>query len=337
MARHGRRHFLKVSAALAALGALTGCGSLSVPWQKPPKIPRIGFLAVGSREGRAFLIEAFRRGLDEQGYEEGRNILIEYRFSEDRDDRLPELAAELVDLPVDLILASGSPASVAAASATGTIPIVMGGMALDPVGSGLIKSLARPGRNITGMSMMTAPLGGKRLELLKEIIPGLELVAVLNNPTNPAYRPVLAELHRAAPMLSLGLLMLEVQAPADLEPAFADAARQGAGALIVPADPLTTNRQPMMADLALKHPLPAVMEYKEYVQAGGLLSLGVDLADLYRRSAKHVDKILKGADPAELPMEQPTQLDVGVNLPTARALGLEIPGSVLMQATLVIP
>jgi putative ABC transport system substrate-binding protein len=209
-------------------------------------------------------------------------------------------------------------------------------VAADPVETGLVASLARPGGNITGMSMMTAPLGGKRLELFKEIVPGLARVAVLHNPPNPAYGPVLRELEAVAPSLGLEMLRLEARAPEDLERAFAAAARQGAGALIVPADPLTTNRQPAVAELALRHRLPAVMEYKEFVRGGGLLSLGVDLADLYRRSAAHVDKILKGANPAELPMEQPTQLDVGVNLRTAQALGLSIPQSVLLQASEVV-
>jgi putative ABC transport system substrate-binding protein len=307
-----------------------------LPGKQAAQPRRIAFLGTGSREGRAFLVEALLQGLRQHGYEEGRNIVIEYRFSEDRDDRLPELAAELVEMKVELIVVSGSPASFAAKQATSTIPLVMGGVAADPVETGLVASLSRPGGNITGMSMMTAPLSGKRLELFKEIVPGLKRVAVLWNPTNPAYGPVLRELEAQAPRLGLEVLRLEARGPDDLPGAFEAAVRQGAGALIVPADPLTTNRQPVVAELALRNRLPAVMEYKEFVRAGGLLSLGVDLADLYRRSAAHVDKILKGASPAELPMEQPTQLDMAMNLQTARGLGLTIPQSVLIQASEVV-
>jgi putative ABC transport system substrate-binding protein len=331
---HSRRDFLQCGLTLAGAGLLSGCGS-SLPWQQPARVPRIGFLGVGSREGRAFLIEAFLQGLRELGYDEGRNIVIEYRFSDDRDDQLPALAAELVTLDVELIVASGTPASFAAKQATTRIPLVMGGVAADPVKTGLVASLAHPGGNITGMSMMTAPLSGKRLELFKEMMPGLSRVAVLWNPPNLAYGPVLRELDEVAQTLGLEIQRLEVRGADDLPGAFA-ASKQGAGALIAPADPLTTNRQPVVADLALRYRQPAMMEYKEFVKAGGLLSLGVDLADLYRRSAKHVDKILKGANPAELPMEQPTRLDVGINVQTARALGLTVPQSVLQQATTVI-
>jgi ABC-type uncharacterized transport system substrate-binding protein len=331
--RRHRRQLLQGGLALAGFSLLSGCER---PGQQAAKVPRIGFLAVGSREGRAFLIEGFLRGLREHGYVEGQNIVIEYRFSEDRNDRLPELAAELVALKVELILASGTPASFAAKQATGTIPIVMGGVAANPVETGLVASLARPGGNVTGMSMMTSQLGGKRLEVLKETVPGLSRVAVFWNPPNPAYGPILKELEAAAPTLGVKLQRLEVRVPGDFEGAFQTATRQHAGALIAPGDPLSTNRPRMVADLALKYRLPTMMDIKEFVEAGGLLSLGVDLPDLYRRAATHVDKILKGANPADLPMEQPTKLDLFVNLKTARALGLTIPQSVLLQATQVI-
>jgi putative tryptophan/tyrosine transport system substrate-binding protein len=282
------------------------------------------------------MIEGFRRGLREHGYAEGQNIIIEYRFSGDRDDRLPVLAAELVAMKVDLILASGTPASFAAREATSTIPIVMGGIAADPVATGLIASLARPGRNITGMTMMSAQLSGKRLELLKATVPRLARVAVFWNPPNPAYGPILKELETAAQSLRLTLHRVEIRVPADFESAFEAAVRQRTGALIAPGDPLVTNRPRMVADIALKHRLPTIMENKEFVLAGGLLSLGLDLVDSYRRAATHVDKILKGANPAELPMEQPSKFDLAVNLKTARDLGLVIPPSVLVQATQVI-
>jgi putative tryptophan/tyrosine transport system substrate-binding protein len=327
-----RRNVLRASVALAGLGLLAGCEPPRLPWQ-PPKVPRIGVLTVGTREERAFITEGFLHGLRELGYEEGQNIHIEYRFSEGRNERLPELAAELVALPVDLIVANGTPASVAAKQATSTIPIVMGGLAADPVATGFVASLNRPGGNITGMSMMTAPLGGKRLELLKETIPGLTRVAVFRNPASPTYGPILKELEAAAPALGLEALPLEVERPEDFEGAFQVATQQPAGALIVPADPLTTNRFQIVIDLGLTYRLPTLMEYKEFAQAGALLSFGVDIVDLSRRAATHVDKILNGASPAEIPMEQPTTLNTGVNLRTAQALGLTIPEVVLAQAT----
>ena len=331
--RHSRRVFLQGGLALAGFSLLSGC---EMPGQLASKVPRIGFLAVGSRDGRAFMIEGFLKGLREHGYVEGQNIVIEYRFSEDRNDRLPALAGELVALKVRLILASGTPASVAAKQATSTIPIVMGGLVADPVETGLVASLAHPGGNITGMSMMTAPLGGKRLELLKRTVPDLTRVAVFWNPPNPAYGPILKELEAAAPTLGVKLQRLEVRVPGDFEGAFEAAVRQRAGALIAPGDPLVSNRPRMVADLALKYRLPTIMDNKEFAEAGGLLSLGPDLVDSYRRAATHVDKILKGANPADLPMEQPAKFDLAVNLKTARTLGLTIPPSVLAQATQVI-
>ena len=333
MRRYNRRQFLQGSLTLAGFCLLSGCER---PDQQAAKVRRIGFLAVGSREHRAFLIEGFLQGLREHGYVEGKNIVIEYRFSDDRNDRLPALAAELVNLKVEVILASGSPASFAAREATSTIPIVMGGLSANPVETGLIASLSRPGGNITGMSMMSSQLSGKRLELLKEIVPGLATVAVFWNPPNPAYGPILKELEAAAPTLGLKLQRLEVRVPGDFEGAFKSAISQRAGALMAPGDPLTANNRKVVADLALKYRLPATMDIKEFAEAGGLLSLGVDLVDSYRRAATHVDKILKGANPADLPMEQPTKFDLVVNLKTARALGLTIPQSVLVQATQVI-
>ena len=330
---YGRRRFLQCGVVLAVFSLFSG---REVAGQQATKVPRIGFLAVGPREGRASMIEGFLQGLRELGYIEGRNIAIEYRFSDDRNDRLPALAADLVALKVQLIVASGTPASFAARDATSTIPIVMGGIAADPVETGLVASLARPGGNITGMSMMTAPLGGKRLELLKNTVPGLARVAVFWNPPNPAYGPILRELEAAAVALRLTIQRLEVRVPSDLEGAFRAAIKQRAGALIAPGDPLVQNRPRMVADLALKYRLPALMDTKEFVEAGGLLSLGMDLVESYRRAATHVDKILKGARPADLPMEQPTKFELLVNLKTAKALGLTIPPTVLLQATRVI-
>jgi ABC-type uncharacterized transport system substrate-binding protein len=330
---YSRRQLLRGSLSLTGFIILSGCERSS---PQAAKVHRIGFLAVGSREGRAFLVEGFLQGLREHGYVEGRNIVIEYRFSEDKNDRLPELAAELVGQKVELIVASGTPASFAAKEATSTIPIVMGGIAADPVETGLVASLSHPGGNVTGMSMMTPQLGGKRLALLKEIVPGLARVAVFWNPPNAAYGPILKELEAAAPTLGVKIQRQEVRVPGEIEDAFQAAMRQRAGALIVPGDPLFSNRPKLIADLALKHRLPAMQDLREFVEAGGLLSLGPNLVDSYRRAATHVDKILKGASPADLPMEQPTKLDLFVNLKTGRILGLTIPQSVLLQATKVI-
>jgi len=333
MRRHSRRQILEGSLALAGFCLLSGCER---PDRQATKIRRIGFLAVGSREGRTFLIDGLLQGLREHGYVEGKNIVIEYRFSEDRNERLPELAAELVNLNVALIVASGSPASLAAKRATTTIPIVMGSLAANPIEAGFITSLARPGGNITGMTEMASQLSGKRLELIKASVPDLTRVAFLWNPPNPASAPLLKELEAAAPRLEVKLQRLEVRVPEDLEGAFKAAVRQRAGALYVPGDPLTTNRPQVIADLALTHRLPTISDYGGLPRAGGLLSYGPDLVDSYRRAAAFVDKILKGANPGELPMEQPTKFDLVVNQKTARFLGLTIPQSVLQQATQVI-
>ena len=319
--------------ALVASILLSGCER---PEQPTPKVARIGFLAVGSREGRAFLIEGLLHGLHEHGYIEGRNIVIDYRFSEGHDERLPEHAAELIAAKVDLIVASGSPASVAASRATRTVPIVMGSLAADPIETGLIASLARPGGNVTGMTEMAAALGAKRLELLKETIPRISRVGVLWNPPNPAYGPMLKVLDATAPTMGMELQRLEVRVPQDFERAFQIATRQRARALFVPGDPLVTNRPKKVADLALKYRLPAMTDFRELPRAGGLLSYGPDLVDSYRRAATHVDKILKGAKPGDLPMEQPTKFDFVINLKTARVLGVSIPPSILTQATEVI-
>src|SRR5262245_28276400 len=279
------RQLLWVSLILARIGVWSGWEPTDLGAEK---VPRIGFLAVGTREGRSFMIEGFLRGLREHGYVEGQNILTEDRSSEGRNDRLPELAAELVALKVDLILASGSPASFAAKDATRTIPIVMGSLAADPIETGLIVTLARPGGNITGMTEMAAQLGGKRLELLKQTVPNLTRVAVFWNPPNPAYGPVLRALESAAPQLGLQLQRLEVRVPEDFEGALQSAVRQHAGALFVPGDPLVTNRPKVIADLALKYRLPTMTDFMELPASGGLLAFGPHLVDSYRRAATHV-------------------------------------------------
>jgi putative ABC transport system substrate-binding protein len=334
MMQASRRRFVQWGLAVAALGLLAGCGPVSLPWQ-PTRIPRIGFLATGARPNRQFIIDGLLEGLHEHGYEEGRNLDIEYRFSDDDNGRLPALASELVGLGVGLIVASGTPASVAARDATATVPIVMGGLAAHPIEAGFIESLNRPGRNITGMSLMTTQLSGKRLEFFREIVPGLARVAVFNNPDSPTYPPVLREFDTAAQTLGLEIVRLEVRTAADFPGAFESAGREGAGALIAPGDPLTTNQLAPLAALALQHRMPMLMEYREFAEAGGLMVQGPNLADSYRRCADHVDKILKGADPATLPMQLPAKLDFVVNLKTARALGLTIPPSILFQAEII--
>ena len=334
--RHSRRRFLREGLVLAGSGLLAGCQLPRLPWQAE-RIPRIGYLAVGSRTGaRAAMVEGLLDGLREHGYEEGRNITFEYRFSDGRDERLPELAAELVALQVDLIVASGSPASFAAAEATRTIPIVMGSLAADPIATGLIRSLARPGGNVTGMTDMASQLAVKWLELLKELVPGLARVAAFWNPANPSYDAAWRELGAAASTLAVELVRLVVSVPADFAGAFDDATRQRAGALVMPADPLVLNNVGIVAGLALGHRLPATYSLRQFPDAGGLLSYGSNVIDSYRRAAKYVDRILKGANPAELPMEQPTKFDFVLNAKTAQALGLTIPPAVLEQATEVI-
>jgi putative ABC transport system substrate-binding protein len=282
------------------------------------------------------MLEELLQGLRELGYIEGQTILIEYRFSEQGDDRLPALAAELVTIPVELIVVSGTPAVFAAAQATSTIPIVMVSVAANPVETGLIQSLARPGGNITGTTNMTTQLSAKRLQLLTEIVPGLARVAVFWNPPNPSHRPILRELEAAAQTLGLDLQRLEVLAWENFEDAFQAATRGRAGALVVPPDPLPSSQVSLVADLALKYRLPTLFERREFVEAGGLLSYGAHLSDLYRRSATHVDKILKGTKPADLPVEQPMRFDFVVNMRTARELGITFPHEVALQITEVI-
>jgi len=294
----------------------------------------IGFLAVGSYESRAPLIAGFRQGLRDLGYVEGETVAIEYRFAQ-RGDGLLDVAADLVGLQVDLILASGTPATVAAKQATTTIPIVMGSGG-DPVATGLVASLARPGGNVTGMSLIVPKISGKRLELLKAIVPGLSRVAVLLNATNPLHVVEEKEIRAATQVLGVEIQLLFVQTVDDFAGAFLDAAGAGANAVWGTDDPVVTNARDQLADLALRYRFPSVFHVPEIARAGGLLAVGPELATVYRHAATHVDKILKGARPADIPVEQPTNVDVVINLKTAQALGLTIPQSILTQATEVI-
>jgi putative ABC transport system substrate-binding protein len=339
MKHHSRRQVLRRVAGLGfgvTLAWASGCWALPPQLQRSAEIPRVGFLAAGSLESRAFMIDGFREGLRELGYVEGQNVALEYGFSDGRDERLPELAADLVNRKVDVLVVSGTTAAFAAARTTSTTPIVMGAIAADPVATGLIASLARPGGNVTGIYFMSRELAGKRLELLKEIVPGLSRVAVLSNPTVPTTGPVLQDLEVAAQSLVVQLQRLEVRSPEDLEPAVQAGVEDAAQALIIPADPMTSNRPAAMADLAMRYRLPATMELRQFADASGLMYYGPDIVDAYRRSATHVDKILRGARPAELPVEQATRFELIINLKAAQALGLTIPESVLLQATEII-
>jgi putative ABC transport system substrate-binding protein len=310
--------------------------------QQPGKIPRIGFLATSLTNPN---YEAFRQGLHEVGYVEGQNIAIERRYSEGRAERLPDLAAELVHLKVDLIVVDtcGAPLN-AASQATSTIPIVVAACNDDLVATGLISSLARPGGNITGLSELTPELGAKRLELLKEAVPRVKRVAVLWNPTysqrfSGSFRfwsSDWVEVRSAAQVLGITLQSVEIRGSDDFDSAFSAMTRERAEALIAFSDPLIVFHGRRITDLAAKNRLPAVYASREVVDAGGLMSYGASSTDMFRRAAVYVGKILKGAKPADLPMEQPTKFELVINLKTAKALGLTIPRSLLLRADQVI-
>jgi putative ABC transport system substrate-binding protein len=303
--------------------------------QQPKQVPRIGFLATGSAPAVLTRVEAFRRGLRDLGYVEGKNIAIEYRYAAGKSDRLPDLAAELIHLKVDVLVAQGAPAAHAAKNATNTIPIVMGNAA-DPVGTGLVTSLARPGGNITGLSDFNLGVITKRLELLKEVVPTASRIAVLLNPANPTNPLQLKDLEAIAPALRVTLLSLEVKGPDDIETAFTTVKKARAAALLIVGDPMFGANRTRLVELATKSRLPTIWSVREYVAAGGLMSYGTHLDDLHRRAAVYVDKILKGAKPADLPVEQPTKFEFIVNLKTAKQIGLTIPPNVLARADKVI-
>jgi putative ABC transport system substrate-binding protein len=299
--------------------------------QQPRKIARVGYLSVGD----PYRVEAFRQGLKELGYIEGENIIIEYRYRGAKLDRLPELARELVGLKVDIIFAGGAPAVEAAKNATLTIPIVTSSD--DPVGRGLVAGLPRPGGNVTGLTNLTHELVGKRLELLKEVIPQLSRVAVLSGPDPPGSDPIgVRETEVAAQSLGVQLQVPEVKNRDDLEPAFATLKRERAEALFMIRSPIVNDLIKRLANFASESRLPAIYDDKRFPQLGGLMSYGTDLADLDRRAAIYIDKILKGAKPADLPIERPTKFELVINLKTAKALGLKIPAHLLMEADKVI-
>jgi ABC-type uncharacterized transport system substrate-binding protein len=317
---------------------MVGGSMLAAPFdaeaQEMGKVPRIGFLFFGSL-GPSRELDAFRQGLRELGYTEGQNIVIEYRFASGQAERLPELATGLARLKPDVLVAPGTPASLAAKRATSTIPIVFAGVA-DAVGAGLIANLARPGGNITGLTSISAELGGKRLELLKEVVPKASRVAVLYNPADRSNVLVLNELQKSAPALGLTLQPLEVREPGGFEGAFVAMTRQSADALFGAAGLLTTEHRRVLVDLAAKRRIPAIWGERQFVEAGGLMSYAVDFYDQVRGTAIYVDKILKGAKPGDLPVEQPTKYELVINLKTAKALRLTIPQSLLLRTSQVI-
>ena len=305
--------------------------------QQVAKVPRIGYL-VGSLAGDPHRTEAFRQGLRDLGYVEGGNVVIEYRDAEGKLERLPALAAELVALKVDVIVTSGTLAALAAKQATRTLPIVFS-PAGDPVTSGLVTSLARPGGNITGLSALNPELVGKRLELLKQAVPGVSRVAVLWQPGafgERAEKDMLKGAEVAARALGVQPQFVEARGPADFDRAFSDMTKTRAGALTVLGSNMFVSERRRLVDLAAKNRLPAVYAVREFVDAGGLMAYGPNLADLYRRAATYVDKILKGAKPGDLPVEQPTKYELVINLKAAKALGLKIPQSVLERADHVV-
>ena len=322
---------------MLALGAvaLTQPGAV-IAQSSGPKVPRIGLLAAGSPLPHLPLpVEALRDGLRELGYVEGRSIQIEYRWAEGRPERLADLAADLVRSKVDLIVAAGDAPIRAARAASSDIAIVMATSG-DAVGAGFVASLARPGGNVTGMTAINPELGAKRLQLLKEVLPSATRIAMLWNPGDAAHALDLDATLRAAPTLGLVLEPIELRHRDDVDGAIARALRARAAALIVFNDTITVENRARIVGLAASHHLPAMYEASEWADAGGLMAYGVTHADLFRRSASYVDRILKGARPAELPVEQPTRLRLTVNLPTARDLGITVPQAVLLRADRVI-
>lgn len=328
MSRNQRRHFLIASSALLAT-------PLAAEAQGPRQLRRIGYLWPGDRSSSAPLTEAFLQGLRELGYVEGQNIDIEWRFSEGKVDRLRDLAAELVRRKVDLIVAVSPEPVRAAKEVTATVPIVMVAVA-DPVTYGFVASLGRPGGNVTGMAFLLPEISAKRLELLRETVPKLARVAVLWNAANPFRALDLNVLQVGAPKLGVALQSLGVRNANDLDDAFEAATREHASGLITLEDPFTVTHRARITELALIHRLPAIYAEKIFVDAGGLMSYGPILLDNFRRGAAIVDKVLKGARPADLPVEQPTRFEFLINLKTAKALGLTIPASLLVRADRVI-
>jgi putative ABC transport system substrate-binding protein len=309
---------------------------LVVGAQPAQKAPRVGVLLLFGAPGQPNpLVDAFRGGLRDLGYVEGQSVLIDYRWAEGQEQRLPDAAADLVRLKVAVMVTPGTPATLAARTATRAIPIVMTNVG-DPVGSGIVASLARPGGNVTGLSLLDAELDGKRIELLKDAVPHLTRLAILWSANDPGMTLAFGRVETAAKALGFALQNLAVRKPAEFPRAFEAAGAGRAEALFVTAQPFTNQHRAQILDLVAKHRLPAIYTLRGFVDAGGLMSYGPSQADQYRRAATYVDRILKGARPADLPVEQPTKFELVINLKTARALGLTIPAGLLQRADQVI-
>ena len=317
------------------LSALFFLFSVCAQAQQLTKIPRIGYLGVNSLNVNPDRREAFRQGLRELGYVEGKNIVIEWRSAEGKQDRLPALAAELVSLKVDIIITCGPPSTRAAKQATVTIPIVTAQYP-DPVGDGLVVSLARPGGNITGLATLAPEISGKLLELLKEIVPRLSRVAVLGTSTQPGNTQSLRETELAARAFGVKVQFLDILSPKDIESAFRAAGKGHADGVLVLQSPVINSQRAQVADLAVKSRLPGIFTQSEYVKAGGLVYYGANTVALFRRAPTFVDKILKGRKPADLPIEQPTKFELVINLKTGKQIGVTIPQRVLERADRVI-
>jgi putative tryptophan/tyrosine transport system substrate-binding protein len=320
--------------------AIAGAGvaalwPLAAGAQSPKKLRRVGFLGNSTLALEKDLVEAFRQGLRDFGYLEGEDIIIEYRWAEGRYDRFPSLLAELVALKVEVIVTAGTPAALAVQRATKTIPFVMVAVG-DPVGTGLVASLGRPGGNITGLTSMAPELEGKRLELLKEVFPSVSHIAAIWNPINPFQQTSEKELQAAARALKLRVLSLPARSIAEIEAAFGAIERERPQALLVLADRLFLHNRALIMDFAARNRLPGVHAYRELVEAGGLMSYGPSYADMHRRAAEYVNVILKGAKPAQLPVQRPTKFDLVVNLKAAKALGFNLPESILLRADEVL-
>ncbi len=303
--------------------------------QQSGKVPRVGFLGNSTAALEANLVGPFREGLRDLGYEEGRNVVIEYRWAEGKYERFPTLIAELIALKVDVIVTAGTPATQAVKKATTSVPLVMVAVG-DPVGTGIVASLGRPGGNITGLTSIAQELEGKRLELLREVIPKLSHIAVLWNSVSPVQVIQEKAVQTAAQVLRMKVQSLGVRTPEEIEDAFAAIVRERPGALLVLADRLFLHNRQRIMDFATKNRLPGVHAYRELVEAGGLMSFGPSYGGMHRRAAYFVDKILKGAKPADLPVERPATFELVVNLKTAKALGLTIPQSILLRADQII-
>ena len=324
-----RRNFI------AMIGSAAAGWPLAARAQQTGKMYRIGYLGNSTAALEADLVKPFRDGLRDLGYEEGRSVLIEYRWAEGNDERFPVLIAELIAQKVDVIVTTSTPAHLAAKKATRSVPIVMTSSG-DPVATGIVASLARPGGNITGLSSIASELQGKRLELLREAIPKLSHIAVFWNPSNPISIIEFKQVSTAAQVLQMKVQSLEVRAPEELEAAFAAIVKERPDGIVIQYDPVFQHNLVRMIDFATQNRIPVVSAHREWVVVGGLMSYGPSYEDMYRRAANYVDKILKGAKPADLPIQQPTKFQLVINLKTAMALGVTIPPSLLAAADEVI-